>query len=156
MSCAYCRWQLAKARVEELEKRDKHRRSIGISLDCPKCQGTTTYPLYQMLQLADGTPATKYTNHAELENEAEGFRELYCAAEAELDIAKSNLALVGNFRDQLSAEVVDRRLEVLDLKEQVEILTVGLASAVLRVTELEQLASNCRECSFALVRSEMQ
>ncbi len=154
MSCAYCRWQLAKARVEELEKRDRHRRSCAMTIDCPKCQGATSYPLYQMLQLADGVPTTKYTNHAELENEAEGFRALYCAAEAELDMAKANLDLSGNYRDQMSMEIVDRRLGVLDLNEQIENLTVGLASAVLSVTELEiDLEARSKQLAVAKHRS---
>ncbi len=65
---------------------------------------------------------------------------LYESTESDLDIAKSNLALVGNFRDQMSGEIVERRLEVLGLNE--------------KIRGLEKLISSCRECSFALATSE--
>ena len=61
LAAADLRAREAEGLVTELEGRENRRRQLGIEIGCPKCTESTTYPLYQMMDMADGKPQEEYS-----------------------------------------------------------------------------------------------
>lgn len=67
LAAADLRAREAKVLVTKLEGRENRRRQLGIEIGCPKCTEPTTYPLYQMMDMADEKPQKEYSTRQELE-----------------------------------------------------------------------------------------